>query len=126
MSKSNNELFDSINPSPRNDTEIQLYDEIAGAWSATGRGALYGIKFYTAEEEAKLRNPDFQGDPSTINPRWVGTGPVTAMVTVAAEGIERGQDYRWLQSRLADVVPEVSVEVVPWALEVPEGHTLAR
>lgn len=119
------ELFDSINPSPRDEVEGTLHTQLAAAWSELGRGALYGIKFYTAGEEARLRNPDFQGDPSTIDPRWIGTGPVTAMVTVDAKSIGRGADYLSLQTRLAAAAPEVAVELVPWNLEVPADHKLA-
>ena len=118
------ELFDAINPSPRDDREKAIHKSITTTWSELGKGAIYGVKMYTAKEEARLRNPDFKGNPSDIDPRWVGTGPVTAMVTVAATGIGRGEDYKSLQSALEARTPGVAVDLVPWDFEPPKNHQI--
>lgn len=118
-------IFEAINPAPRNDLERVTHDTISATWSQLGGGKLLGIKMYTAQEEAQLRIPGFEGDPSRMNPKWIGTGPVTAMVTVAGS-IEPGQTYTSLRTNLQAAVPTITVELVPWHMPVPEGHVLAH
>lgn len=121
----NKDIFDLANPSPRTTEERDLHGRLASAWGELSRAALYGIRFYTAAEEARLRSADFTGDPSIMNPRWVGSGPVTAMVTVATTGIERGTSYQGLVGSLQAAAPEVEIVLSPWGMTPPEDHVLA-
>jgi hypothetical protein len=118
-------LLNICNPKPRTKAEAENYSRILAAWNALGSGKLLGIQQLTAREEANLRQPGTTRDPASFNPRWVGEGVVTAIVT--AEAVVRpGDEYRSLQSDLnAAVDPGVAVELVPWGGEVPEDHQLA-
>jgi len=123
------ELFDDINLSPRTEEEQIIHANIAAAWSALGKGAPLGIKCYTAVDEVARRNPKFRGDQSLMDPRWVGEGTVTAIVTVTGTEIPRipgYQESRELQTRLAAAAPGVCVVIEPRDSQASDGHRLAQ
>jgi len=115
------DVFEQCNPVPRNEMERKLHEDIAERWETLGKGAIYGIRFYTQAEEAAFRT----GSSASVTRRETDR-IATALVTVSAAGIERGEPYTRLKESLGQAASGVNVELSPWNMLPPEGHQLAQ